>query len=152
MHYYKINNEIMQYSTFGNDIALIMHYRALFTMSGLECVFSNRVAIFLKFFNVNFCALGASIKLHFFQITALLWDTIQCRQLWTRTQHFSVGTISTDHWRNLYFLCLYLMYVLFTRKNSLHKMLNQGISINSAESCIVWNCWLLLLYISLQYP
>ena len=33
MHYYKINNEIMQYSTFGNDIALIMHYRALFTMS-----------------------------------------------------------------------------------------------------------------------
>ena len=27
-------NEIMQYSTFGNDIALIMHYRALFTMSG----------------------------------------------------------------------------------------------------------------------
>ena len=33
MHYHKINNEIMQYSTFGNDIALIMHYRALFTMS-----------------------------------------------------------------------------------------------------------------------
>ena len=33
MHYYKINNEIMQYSIFGNDIALIMHYRALFTMS-----------------------------------------------------------------------------------------------------------------------
>ena len=36
MHYYKINNEIMQYSTFGNDIALIMHYRALFTMSGCD--------------------------------------------------------------------------------------------------------------------
>ena len=36
MHYYKINNEIMQYSTFGNDIALIMHYRALFTMSDPE--------------------------------------------------------------------------------------------------------------------
>ena len=36
MHYYKINNEIMQYSIFGNDIALIMHYRALFTMSGLN--------------------------------------------------------------------------------------------------------------------
>ena len=35
MHYYKINNEIMQYSTFGNDIALIMHYRALFTMSDM---------------------------------------------------------------------------------------------------------------------
>ena len=33
MHYYKINSEIMQYSTFGNDIALLMHYRALFTMS-----------------------------------------------------------------------------------------------------------------------
>ena len=32
MHYYKINNEIMQYSIFGNDIALIMHYRALFTI------------------------------------------------------------------------------------------------------------------------
>ena len=36
MHYYKINNEIMQYSIFGNDIALIMHYRALFTMSDLD--------------------------------------------------------------------------------------------------------------------
>ena len=33
MHYYKISNEIMQYSIFGNDIALIMHYCALFTMS-----------------------------------------------------------------------------------------------------------------------
>ena len=45
MHYYKINNEIMQYSTFGNDIALIMHYRALFTMSGtngLECRYALR--------------------------------------------------------------------------------------------------------------
>ena len=29
-----MNNEIMQYSIVGNDIALIMHYRALFTMSG----------------------------------------------------------------------------------------------------------------------
>ena len=38
MHYYKINNEIMQYSIFGNDIALIMHYRALFTMSGLHII------------------------------------------------------------------------------------------------------------------
>ena len=36
MDYYKINNEIMQYSIFGNDIALIMHYRALFTMSGYK--------------------------------------------------------------------------------------------------------------------
>ena len=33
MHYYKSSNEIMQYSIFGYDIALIMHYRALFTMS-----------------------------------------------------------------------------------------------------------------------
>ena len=33
MHYYKINNEIMQYSIFSNDIALIMHYRALLKRS-----------------------------------------------------------------------------------------------------------------------
>ena len=38
MHYYKINNEIMQYSIFSNDIALIMHYRALFTMSDLSTI------------------------------------------------------------------------------------------------------------------
>ena len=36
MHYYKSNNEIMQYCIVSNDIALIMHYRALFTMSGLH--------------------------------------------------------------------------------------------------------------------
>ena len=42
MHYYKINNEIMQYSTFGNDIALIMHYRALFTMSGFNNTPTNK--------------------------------------------------------------------------------------------------------------
>ena len=34
MHYYKSNNEIMQYSIVGNDIALIMHYRALLKRSG----------------------------------------------------------------------------------------------------------------------
>ena len=33
MHYYKINNEIMHYSIVGNDIALIMHYRALLKRS-----------------------------------------------------------------------------------------------------------------------
>ena len=34
IHYFKINNEIMQYSIVGNDIALIMHYRALLKRSG----------------------------------------------------------------------------------------------------------------------
>ena len=33
MHYYKSNNEIMQYSIFSNDIALIMHYCALLKRS-----------------------------------------------------------------------------------------------------------------------
>ena len=33
MHYYKINNEIMQYCIVSNDIALIMHYRALLKRS-----------------------------------------------------------------------------------------------------------------------
>ena len=36
MHYYKSNNEIMQYSIFSNDIALIMHYRALLKRSDIE--------------------------------------------------------------------------------------------------------------------
>ena len=36
MHYYKSNNEIMQYCIVSNDIALIMHYRALLKRSGLE--------------------------------------------------------------------------------------------------------------------
>ena len=34
MHYYKTSNEIMQYCIFSNDIALIMHYRALLKRSG----------------------------------------------------------------------------------------------------------------------
>ena len=34
MHYYKSSNEIMQYCIFSNDIALIMHYRALLKRSG----------------------------------------------------------------------------------------------------------------------
>ena len=33
MHYYKSSNEIMQYCIFSNDIALIMHYRALLKRS-----------------------------------------------------------------------------------------------------------------------
>ena len=33
MHYYKTSNEIMQYCIFSNDIALIMHYRALLKRS-----------------------------------------------------------------------------------------------------------------------
>ena len=36
MHYYKSNNEIMQYCSFSNDIALIMHYRALLKRSGSD--------------------------------------------------------------------------------------------------------------------
>ena len=33
MHYYKNSNEIMQYCIVSNDIALIMHYRALLKRS-----------------------------------------------------------------------------------------------------------------------
>ena len=33
MHYYKSNNEIMQYCIVSNDIALIMHYHALLKRS-----------------------------------------------------------------------------------------------------------------------
>ena len=36
MHYYKSNNEIMQYCSFSNDIALIMHYRALLKRSDCD--------------------------------------------------------------------------------------------------------------------
>ena len=36
MHYYKSNNEIMQYCIVSNDIALIMHYRALLKRSDLN--------------------------------------------------------------------------------------------------------------------
>ena len=39
MHYYKSNNEIMQYCIVSNDIALIMHYRALLKRSNLhQCI------------------------------------------------------------------------------------------------------------------
>ena len=41
MHYYKSNNEIMQYCSFSNDIALIMHYRALLKGSGLYVPICN---------------------------------------------------------------------------------------------------------------
>ena len=40
MHYYKSNNEIMQYCIVSNDIALIMHYRALLQMP--DSNFKNR--------------------------------------------------------------------------------------------------------------
>ena len=33
----KNNNEIMQYCIINNDIALIMHYRALLQMPGCDC-------------------------------------------------------------------------------------------------------------------
>ena len=43
MHYcinalFKNNNEIMQYCIIINDIALIMHYRALLQMPGCNCI------------------------------------------------------------------------------------------------------------------
>ena len=41
MHYYKSNNEIMQYCSFSNDIALIMHYRALLKRSALNTFFKK---------------------------------------------------------------------------------------------------------------
>ena len=34
------NNEIMQYCIINNDIALIMHYRALLQMPGSNCVYA----------------------------------------------------------------------------------------------------------------
>ena len=48
MHYcinslLKNNNEIMQYCIIINDIALIMHYRALLQMPGLDGEFSEFV-------------------------------------------------------------------------------------------------------------
>ena len=44
MHYcinslLKNNNEIMQYCIISNDIALIMHYRALLQMPDINCPF-----------------------------------------------------------------------------------------------------------------
>ena len=37
----KNNNEIMQYYIINNDIALIMHYRALLQMPGLKLLLHN---------------------------------------------------------------------------------------------------------------
>ena len=37
----KNNNEIMQYYIINNDIALIMHYRALLQMPGRYCIHNN---------------------------------------------------------------------------------------------------------------
>ena len=49
MHYYKSNNEIMQYCIVSNDIALIMHYRALLKRSGTYNTTNLlRIGIFLK--------------------------------------------------------------------------------------------------------
>ena len=41
MHYYKSNNEIMQYCIVSNDIALIMHYHALLKRSDEYRSFQN---------------------------------------------------------------------------------------------------------------
>ena len=38
MHYYKSNNEIMQYCIVSNDIALIMHYCALLKRSAYDTI------------------------------------------------------------------------------------------------------------------
>ena len=42
MHYYKSSNEIMQYCIFSNDIALIMHYRALLKRSDLYTTYIEK--------------------------------------------------------------------------------------------------------------
>ena len=47
MHYYKSSNEIMQYCIVSNDIALIMHYRALLKRS-VANKFSNAFPYLLK--------------------------------------------------------------------------------------------------------
>ena len=49
----KNNNEIMQYYIINNDIALIMHYRALLQMPGAKYAVNN---FFRKIFLV--CTLG----------------------------------------------------------------------------------------------
>ena len=41
MHYHKSNNEIMQYCIVSNDIALIMHYRALLKRS--DCYHRDKI-------------------------------------------------------------------------------------------------------------
>ena len=61
----EINSEILHSGLKCHNKQIIGHaYVWLYNV--LNVFFSNRVAIFLKFFNVDFCALGASIKLHFF--------------------------------------------------------------------------------------
>ena len=61
MHYYKSNNEIMQYCIVSNDIALIMHYCALLKRSGLYdkfLVVNYKIILFCPFlFTVDFKAL-----------------------------------------------------------------------------------------------
>ena len=49
MHYYKSNNEIMQYCIVSNDIALIMHYRALLKRSVAHML----VGIYMLYENNN---------------------------------------------------------------------------------------------------
>ena len=44
----KNNNEIMQYYIINNDIALIMHYRALLQMPGLYNRHSKSSSLILK--------------------------------------------------------------------------------------------------------
>ena len=58
MHYYKSNNEIMQYCIVSNDIALIMHYRALLKRSAKYVVvflsilsIQNKVQMYIIFSN-----------------------------------------------------------------------------------------------------
>ena len=57
MHYYKSNNEIMQYCSFSNDIALIMHYRALLKRSGFDSS-ENILPLNITFFEFYFTVKG----------------------------------------------------------------------------------------------
>ena len=51
----KNNNEILQYFNKNNDIALVMHQRALLDMSGIDyCIFFICIRKFKAFSNAHF--------------------------------------------------------------------------------------------------
>ena len=47
----KNNNEIMQYCIINNDIALIMHYRALLQMPGIYHVYTYILSVKIPRYN-----------------------------------------------------------------------------------------------------
>ena len=53
MHYYKSNNEIMQYCIVSNDIALIMHYHALLKRSVLYIPKYNNTSTEIKIMKIT---------------------------------------------------------------------------------------------------